>query len=296
MTRRAGILIAGVLLLAVAGCSDSGGGDENAFCDNLEALSDQVADGDTGSEDGLEDLVARANDLIEVAGSDQEDAVRAVGEELSDADPDDAADTAEFVQDELGDIAEDVCEIDGDEFAAFEVDDTTTTSEVEDTTTTGGDETTTTQGGGGGVLERDENSPDVGARQPVPADIEQEEDFPVIAQACFDGDPEACDDLFLSTPVDSVAEDYGATCGGRVVDGAAAQCATLMTAPVAVPGDVTDTANAQACFGGDMAACDAQFNAATPGSIDQIYGGLCGGRVRNTTAFCVDIFGPQSFL
>jgi hypothetical protein len=296
MTRRAGILIAGVLLLAAAGCSDSGGGDEGAFCDNLEALSDQVADGDTGSEDGLEDLVARANDLIEVAGSDQEDAVRAVGEELSDADPDDAADTAEFVQDELGDIADEVCGIDGDEFAAFEVEETTTT-EPEDTTTTEGEDTTTTQGGnGGGVLERDETSPEVNARQPVPADLEQEEDFPVLAQACFDGDPAACDDLFLGTPVGSVAEEYGATCGGRVAEGAAAQCATLITAPVAVPGDVTDTANADACFDGDMAACDAQFSAATPGSIDQIYGGLCGGRVRNTTAFCVDVFGPQALL
>jgi hypothetical protein len=296
MTRRAGILIAGVLLLAVAGCGDDGGGDEAAFCDNLEALSDQIADGDAASEDGLEDLVDRANDLIEVAGSDQEDAVRAVGEELSDADPDDAADTAEFVQDELGDIAEDVCDIDGDEFAAFEVEETTTTTEVDDTTTTEVDDTDTTQGGGGGVLERDETSPDVGARQEVPGDLEQEDDFPVLAQSCFDGDGEACDDLFLGTPVGSVAEDYGATCGGRIPDGAAAQCATLMTAPVAVPGDVTDTANAQACFDGDMAACDDQFNAAAPGSIDQLYGGLCGGRVRNTTAFCVDIFGPQAFL
>ena len=63
-------------------------------------------------------LVDRVNELLELGGDEQEDAVTEVGEALADADPDDAADTAEVIQDELGDIAEDECDI--DEFAAFE--------------------------------------------------------------------------------------------------------------------------------------------------------------------------------
>jgi len=284
--------VAGLLLVGAAGCSDDGGGDQSAFCDELEALSEQVEDGDVASENGLEDLVDRANALIEVAGSDEEDAVQAIGEELAEADPDDAADTAEFIQDELADIAEDVCDIDEDEFAIFEVE-TTTTTEVQDPSTSA-DAPTTAGGGGGGIGERE--GPEVNARQEVPANLEQDGNFPALAQACFDGDPTACDELFLTTPVGSVAEEYGRSCGGRVVEGAANQCATLITGPVAVPAEVTDTANANGCFAGDMVACDDQFNAATPGTIDQLYGGLCGGRVQNTTAFCIDIFGPQALV
>jgi hypothetical protein len=288
MRRIAGVLAAGVLLLASAGCGDDGGGDEAAFCDELEALSDDIADGALAEEDGLEEAVDRANALIEVADEgEQTDAVEEVGEALSEADPDDAEDTAEVVQDELGDIAEDTCDIDGDEFA-IGPEATTTTTEPDDTTTTEGAETTTTAGEG-------RSGPEVNARQPVPADLEQEDDFPALAQACFDGDPAACDRLFLDTPVGSVAEDYGRSCGGRVAEGAANQCAELITGPDPIPADVTDP-NAQACFDGDMAACDAQFNAAANGSPDQLYGGLCGGRVSNTTAFCVDVFGAQAFL
>lgn len=37
-----------------------------------------------------------------------------------------------------------------------------------------------------------------------------------LAQGCFDGDMPACDDLFRLSPVGSVYESYGNTCGGRV--------------------------------------------------------------------------------
>ena len=93
-----------------------------------------------------------------------------------------------------------------------------------------------------------------------------------------------------------MAEAYGSSCAGRVAEGTNGNCGDLITAPVPVPAEVTDTANAQACFDGDMNACDAQFGAAEPGSADQIYGGLCAGRVQDTTALCVDIFGDTAFL
>ncbi|PRY50939.1 hypothetical protein LY71_1022 [Geodermatophilus tzadiensis] len=36
------------------------------------------------------------------------------------------------------------------------------------------------------------------------------------AQSCFDGDLQACDDLFYESPPQSGYEDYGSSCGGRV--------------------------------------------------------------------------------
>lgn len=284
MRRCAALVASGFLLLTLVGCGNGGGGDEAAFCDELEALSDDIADGALAEEDGLEEAVDRANALSEAADDGaQTDAVQAVGEELSEADPEDAADTAELIQDELGDIAEDTCEIDGDEFAVAP-EETTTTTEPDESTTTAPDDSTTTPPG----------DVEVNARQPIPGDFEADEDI-AAAQACFDGDPAACDSLFASTGVGTVAEQYGSTCAGRVAEGTSGGCAELITPPVAVPADVVD-ANAQACFDGNMIACDDQFRAAAAGTPDQTYGGLCGGRVPDTSAFCVDIFGEQAFL
>jgi hypothetical protein len=36
-----------------------------------------------------------------------------------------------------------------------------------------------------------------------------------LAQDCFDGDMQSCDDLFLQADVDSAYETYGDTCAGR---------------------------------------------------------------------------------
>jgi hypothetical protein len=36
-----------------------------------------------------------------------------------------------------------------------------------------------------------------------------------LAEGCFDGDMQACDDLFLRSPSGSAYEDYGDTCAGR---------------------------------------------------------------------------------
>lgn len=283
MRRGSAVLVAGIMVLAMAACGDDGSsGDEDAFCDELEELSEDIADGDLASNDGLEDLVDRANDLIEFAADgEQTDAVQVVGEALSEADPDDAQETAELIRDELGDIADDVCNIDEDEFAIPPT--TTTTTEPEPTTTTTEDEP-----------DPDDGPTEVNGRLEIPADFEADEDI-AAAQACYDGDPEACDDLYLSTGIGTVAERYGSTCGGRVAGGTRGGCAALISPPTPIPPGVEDLANAQACFDGDMAACDAQFQAADPGTADQFYGGLCGNRVQNTTAFCVEIFGDVAY-
>src|SRR5688500_8641233 len=72
MRARVGVVVSGVLLLAAVGCGggDDGGGDLEAFCDELEAFSEDVADGDLESNRGLESLVDRVNELLELGGEE----------------------------------------------------------------------------------------------------------------------------------------------------------------------------------------------------------------------------------
>jgi len=279
-----------VLLLALAGCGGGGdGGDESAFCDSLDALSEQVSDGDLSSDEGLEDALDTANELAESAAEgEQLDAVNEVRDVLGDGgtEPEEAV---EAIQDELGGFAED-CDIDEDDFAVAP-----TTTEAPSTTappetgTTAPPETGTTAPPDGEVVS-------VSAREPVPGDIAAE--FAPLAQACFDGDMSACDELFNTTPGGSIDEAYGDTCGGRIEDGRGfdLECVTVITGPIDVPAEVVDQATAQACQGGDMVACDQLFQSSAEGSIDEAYGALCAGRVQDTDALCVDIFGEVAFL
>ena len=285
MKRAAALATTLLFALATAACSGGGGGggDAATFCDDLQQLSDQVLDGDLDDPDQLDEVI---EGLLESAPSADLQSVRDVESAVNGGD--EGEELQEVIDDSFGDAADD-CDID-DPFTPPE---TTVTTEAETTTTsttapstTASTESPTTTGGAGGDIE-------VNAREAIPGDIAAE--FFDLAQACFDGDPAACDDLFAGTPVGSVDEAYGDTCGGRINEeegeGFAVACADLMVGAVPVPGDIVDVANADGCFSGDMIACDDLFRAAEPGSTDQIYGGLCGGRVAATTAFCVDIFG-----
>ena len=282
--RRTSLSVALVLLAALfAACGGDDGGPSDAFCSDLETLSDQITDGDD-IDDQIDTI---ENDLGESAAEgEQRDAVAAVAEAYEDND-NDQADLAEEVQDELGDFAEQ-CEIDEDEFAIAP-----TTTEPP---TTQPPDTTDTTEPGDTTLPPEEEGPTILAREPVPANIAPE--FLELANACFNGDMEGCDTLFDTTPVDSPDEAYGETCGGRVAadDAQASNCSTLITGPVEVPAEIVDQANAQACFGGDMNACDVLFQTSEVDSLDELYGELCGGRVGSTTALCVDIFGEVAFL
>ena len=64
-----------------------------------------------------------------------------------------------------------------------------------------------TGGGGSGDVPEPGSPPDGLGDDPV---------LDALAQDCFDGDLQACDDLFLDSPVDSDYETYGNTCGDRV--------------------------------------------------------------------------------
>jgi hypothetical protein len=308
MGRRSALVVVGALVFALAACGgDSGGGDEEAFCDSLDALSGLVEDGDLADDGGLGDAVDIANDLRETASDDQADAIQEVGETLSEADPDEAADTAELIQDELGDFADD-CEI--DEFAEAPEEETTTTTEPDDTTTTSEveDTTTTTEGGGGGG-----ETNELGALIPVPADLEPE--FAALANECFVGNVAACDDIFFGTdgqgagaaPQGSVARDYAASCAGRVarfVEGQPTECVGnffLASAPdVTTFSDPSFEGLAQACFANDMQACDDLFLQTGVGSAEELYGETCGFRLDaavtgTAPSSCTTIFGPTAF-
>lgn len=286
--KRLSFLVLAVVGLSLAACGGGGGGgDEEAFCDALDALSEQVEAGDLADDGGLDDVTDTVNELIEAAeDGEQLDAVNAVGEEVQGADPDDADDTAETIQDELGDFAED-CEIDEDEFAIPPATTgTTATTDTTETTAATSDTTGTTDGGDAII---------VSARQPVPGDIAPE--FAGLAQACFEGDMESCDQLFFDTPPDSPDEAYGDTCAGRIPEGTGVECTTVFPGPQPVPGDVVDQATAGTCFDGDMGACDALLQ--SDNEADQRYGFFCGGRIDDTVAdtdvLCVGIFGDQAF-
>lgn len=296
MTRgRLTLITVGVLLTALAACGDDGGGgDEAAFCDALDDLSGQVTDGDVaGDIDGVVDTV---NELIETAPDGEPlEAAQAVGDEVAEVDDDDEGDVAdviELVQDELGPQAEDLCGEDADEFAvAPGGEETTTTTGGEETTTTGGDDTTTT------ADESDEaDAPPVGARLPVPGDIAASS--ATSAQACFDGDAQSCDDLFAAAPDGSVDRVYGDTCAGRIPEGTGVLCTVVIEAPIPFDEgqDPAFAADADACFAGDMLACDTLFQTAPDQSIDLDYGATCAGRVLTATALCVDILGDTAFL
>jgi len=129
----------------------------------------------------------------------------------------------------------------------------------------------------------------------------QEEDDAAVA--CFEGDMDACDELFSITEVDSDLEAYSQTCGGRIdeQDGAP-NCADRFGGGAAqdageaqAPGDLTDDPELDAsspegianfgeladqCFEGDLGACDELFFQTPIGSDFEAYGTTCGGRLE----------------
>jgi hypothetical protein len=289
-------------LLLGGACGGGGaGGDEDAFCDALEDLSDQVADGDLADDDGLDDVRDTLEELADAAADDVADDVGELAEAAEDADPDDADDLADDVVDDLGDTADEVCGIDEDDFAIAP--EATTTTEEASTTTAEVSTTTATTAGDGGGDEVPEDVNTIVAREPVPADIEPE--FAATAGACFDGDMTACDALFFEqAPEGSIASEYAESCGGRIPSFANEEfeCAANMFPPVDLSIELLREdlqALLQACRDGAMQSCDDLVAATGDGSFEEIFGQLCGGRLNNNIGVrvvpCVDVFGEQAF-
>lgn len=116
--------MAAALAVVVAGgattaCGGGAGGDRAAFCAGLEALGDQVADGDAA--DDAEAVLDTVNDLLATAPrGDALGAADEVGEAVERLDPTVPATVVAFtdtVADELGPQAEAVCGLDAADLA-----------------------------------------------------------------------------------------------------------------------------------------------------------------------------------
>lgn len=197
----------------------------------------------------------------------------------------------------------------------------TTTTEAE-TTTTVEETTTTTSGGGGlfsdggtgqpgsGIFSGDVGSHDIdpGAITDIdrtdPSEFYGSADIDVdkalaLYDACAGGDMQACDTMYLDTPVGTAAEAFGATCGGELPE-ADVYCVTLTSGttgsyvPLGTPytlgfADDTEEALVNACHRGGMQACDALYVWSDQSSPAFAYGAQCGGRVE-TNNYCSDLY------
>lgn len=50
----------------------------------------------------------------------------------------------------------------------------------------------------------------------APGDLGDDAELDALAQDCFEGNMEACDDLFFESDINSAYETYATTCGGRL--------------------------------------------------------------------------------
>ncbi|MGY1747027.1 hypothetical protein [Blastococcus sp. SYSU D00695] len=148
-----------------------------------------------------------------------------------------------------------------------------------------------------------------------PCDITEPDpdgDLLPLAEDCADEDWDACDTLWSHSRSDSDWETYGATCGGRnpaapglcvatYEGGATAPSTTDGTSPGPIPpatipptglgDDPSLNAQAQACYDGDMRACDDLYFATESGSPYRGYADSCAGRQpEGTGQLCRNTF------
>jgi hypothetical protein len=139
----------------------------------------------------------------------------------------------------------------------------------------------------------------------APGDLGDDAALDEAADRCFDGDLDACDDLYFESPLGSGYERYGSTCGTRNVEtfgGCVTRYAGQTTAedlpPGEPPGDLgNDPALddlAQHCFEGDMDACDQLYIGSPSGSDYESYGAACGGRTVDAGGSCRATHGAGS--
>jgi hypothetical protein len=74
---------------------------------------------------------------------------------------------------------------------------------------------------------------DFQAPDPPPAATpDQGAELTALAQDCYEGSMEACDDVFRDSPLGSELEDYGNTCGGRMPEPRGRYCVNAIDDPL----------------------------------------------------------------
>ena len=150
------------------------------------------------------------------------------------------------------------------------------------------------------------------ATQP-PTGLGTDPTMDALAQSCFAGDMQACDDLYYQSPIGSAYEAYGTSCAGRSTSDIPGSCVSTFT-PEAAPTTVanlppapaatqpptglgTDPAMdalAQSCFAGDMQGCDELYFASPIGSAYEAYAETCAGRTESFAGMCSATFASTS--
>jgi len=111
--------------------------------------------------------------------------------------------------------------------------------------------------------------------------------------SCSDGDFEACDTLFMDSPVGSEYQDFGDSCGNR--NEPAGYCVDIYSSS----GGSSSYGNYgsdsyldslwDSCSNGDFSACDDLFLESPSGSEYEEFGDTCGYR-NEPSAYCVDLY------
>jgi hypothetical protein len=116
-----------------------------------------------------------------------------------------------------------------------------------------------------------------------------------LAVDCSEGDMEACDDLYVQSPVDTNYEDFGNTCGDRFPDGAGGSCEEELgegttsdtVEPTEIPFALGDDPEldelATGCADGDLGDCDDLYFQAPIDSNYEDFGKTCGTRAPEAT-------------
>lgn len=199
MRRTSALLALFPLALALGACGDDGDGGDAAFCEIAEELAEE------SSADVDLDLIEEAADAAPSEIEDEMDQLLAAlraeedGEEIDDDEIEELVEAGEAVEE----FAAEECDVDLSGDDGDDSDDTTTTTEADDD-----EETTTTEGDSGGDDDLEAGEPD------EPPSLDDPE-LEALAEDCFEGSGQACDDLFFQTDVGSPEEEYGNTCGGR---------------------------------------------------------------------------------
>jgi hypothetical protein len=157
----------------------------------------------------------------------------------------------------------------------------------------------------------------------APEGLGDNPEFQALADSCFAGDMAACDNLFLTTPAGDPYETYAKSCGGRrdpelAVGGTCVADFGAFVEPgvPATPGEgeggggdappvpgpaappvTADNPDLQplvdACYAGDMQACDDLYFESDIDSIEEGYGYTCAGRrpENQSSETCVGDYG-----
>lgn len=124
-----------------------------------------------------------------------------------------------------------------------------------------------------------------------PFDYGDDPELDALWEACSNWDYSACDELWLLSPIDSIYEEFGGTCGWYFADGVH-DCLTELgqigESSAYTYGDDPDLDIAwDDCDAGDLAACDDLYYISPIDSDYEFFGSTCGGRSDPVFGECV---------